>query len=138
MSELLTTMAPPAEPRSANEINQCVRQIERDLVILQAMPRPEAGLNGAAGAQVKELTEDIENIQSLTTQHPLPSNGSLERLCPGGSKTRHPGLFHLALRGLCRIGVDHGEWGYLSRGRCNQSREYVRCGLAETWTTDSD
>ena len=126
MVELLTRKAQPPDLQSAHEINRRVRQIERDLAILGAMPFPKAEQNGAAGVQVKELAP--------TTLDSHSSNGGPKELTPGRSKTAPRGLWHVLLNGLCRMGIHRGEWRFLSEGICSQSRECGGCGAIQDRT----
>ena len=127
MVELLTK-ARPSDMQSAHEINRRVRQFERELTILGAMPFPKSGLNGATAVEAQEQAECMDDVKAPPTQDPYPSKGGLRTVPPGGSKTTSRRRWHLLPKGLCRIGIHRGEWRYLSEGNCTQGLECGRCG----------
>ena len=111
---------------SAHEISRRVRQIERDLTILGAMPLTRAGQDGSVGLQVKKVVP--------TTLDRHSGNGGPKGIIPAQGKGTPRGLQQVLLTGLCRMGIHSGEWQYLTECACGQERECGRCGAIQART----
>lgn len=84
MRELLSTMAPSAEPRSVHEINQHVRQIERghERHALVSMPVRLTLSNRVLAERALWKSEELNGVVPVQVKNPAESNGTVASPIP--------------------------------------------------------
>ena len=142
---LLMSTARSAKPRFAREINQRVREIKQgremsapaytqgnltllDMIFVERPPRNGHGSNGVTPASVEVLAKPDKPVQLPTPLRNPDRSGQRPDSPPvTGMRRRWQEAKDMLLRGMCRIGLHRGDWGYVAEGKCSQMRECRGC-----------
>lgn len=134
-----------SRPRSAHEISRSVRAIERgreinapaysrgdwmhlDIISVDRPPRNGHGLNGFTPASVEVLAKPGKPAQLPRPLRNPDSSGRRPDIPPAtGVRKRWQEAKDMLSRGMCRVGLHLGDWGYVTEGECSQMRECRGC-----------
>ena len=138
-------------PLSAHEINRNVRGMEwgreinasvyargnSTLMSSVSVERPLRNghrSNGVTPASVEVMVPDT-TVQPLTlTPNSDRSGQRSDGAPPTGMRKKWQQAKGLLSRGMCRVGLHRGDWGYVAEGECGQMRECRGCASIHSRT----
>ncbi len=99
-----------------------------DIISAERPPRNGHGSNGVTPASVEVLAKPDKPVR-LPTPLRNPDRSGRRPDSPPATRMRRrwQEVKDMLSRGMCRVGLHRGDWGYVTEGRCSQMRECRGC-----------
>ena len=100
-----------------------------DIISAERLARNGHGLNGVTLASVEILVKPDKPVQPPTPlRNPDGSDRRPDSPPAAGMRRWGQAVKGKLSRGMCRVGLHRGDWGYVTEGKCSQMRECRGCG----------